>query len=325
MTSEASFLQAIAASPEDRAVRLVYADWLEDRDDPRAELIRIEEEMRTLPVVGDRYWRLKPRRNQLQITCGRTWLEAMGYVGNYEPLFRSIPAGWRERWRLIREFWERWFDVAIADVCGHPAEIARIEADVGWPLPPSVREWVAFHQDLDNEAFGVLRDCFTLEWLGDPPVLSLLVQAEGDYHWAVREADRFRDDPPVHGYSWDLDTDEDEIDENRFIHHRQCAASVSAWVLRRLMGGARRLDGFRVHVPDCDRLFQHLAEHFPAPAVFDDLTIFEARNILAYHADGVFTVELWKQMPPDAVPDVLWQYALRGRGLRGVFRDQIPF
>jgi uncharacterized protein (TIGR02996 family) len=37
-----AFLRAILASPEDAAPRLVYADWLEEQGDPRAELLRHE-------------------------------------------------------------------------------------------------------------------------------------------------------------------------------------------------------------------------------------------------------------------------------------------
>ncbi len=39
MTDEA-FLRAILAYPEDDTPRLIYADWLEERGDPRAELLR---------------------------------------------------------------------------------------------------------------------------------------------------------------------------------------------------------------------------------------------------------------------------------------------
>jgi serine/threonine-protein kinase len=40
-SDEDAFLQAIAAAPEDDAPRLVYADWLEERGDPRAEYLRL--------------------------------------------------------------------------------------------------------------------------------------------------------------------------------------------------------------------------------------------------------------------------------------------
>jgi uncharacterized protein (TIGR02996 family) len=43
MTDETNFLNAIRATPRDQVLRLVYADWLDDRGDPRGELVRIEE------------------------------------------------------------------------------------------------------------------------------------------------------------------------------------------------------------------------------------------------------------------------------------------
>ena len=42
MSEEAAFLSAISAAPEDDTARLVYADWLEERSDPRAEYLRLE-------------------------------------------------------------------------------------------------------------------------------------------------------------------------------------------------------------------------------------------------------------------------------------------
>ena len=41
MTNEANFLAAIRENPDDDAVRLIFADWLEDQGDTdRAEFIR---------------------------------------------------------------------------------------------------------------------------------------------------------------------------------------------------------------------------------------------------------------------------------------------
>src|SRR5262249_17492289 len=150
---EAAFLAAIAEAPDDRATRLVYADWLEERGDPRAELVRIEEERRAVPPYSDRYWSLGPRRLALRAVCDPAWLAALGY--DLGPLvFRDgVPDGWRERWRLIRAFTERWHGHALPDVGGHREEVARIERRVGLPLPPSVREWVAYGHDLGEDGF----------------------------------------------------------------------------------------------------------------------------------------------------------------------------
>src|SRR5207248_1944325 len=43
---EEAFLRAIAADPADESNRLVYADWLEERGDPRGEYIRLRLKVR---------------------------------------------------------------------------------------------------------------------------------------------------------------------------------------------------------------------------------------------------------------------------------------
>jgi uncharacterized protein (TIGR02996 family) len=39
---EAALYRAVAANPADEAPRLVYADWLDERDDPRGEYLRLD-------------------------------------------------------------------------------------------------------------------------------------------------------------------------------------------------------------------------------------------------------------------------------------------
>ena len=61
MDEEAGFIAAMLAEPDDRTVLLVYADWLDERDDPRGEYLRI---VLGGPIVGDRLLRF------LQISPG---------------------------------------------------------------------------------------------------------------------------------------------------------------------------------------------------------------------------------------------------------------
>ena len=41
MNDEQAFLRAMQDQPGDESVRLVFADWLEERGDPRGELLRL--------------------------------------------------------------------------------------------------------------------------------------------------------------------------------------------------------------------------------------------------------------------------------------------
>ena len=153
MDDEAAFLAAMRADPAARLTRHVYADWLEERGDPRHELVRVCEAMRTVPVWSDDYWALKTRRNELWTRFPIEWLETTGYDGSdYDPIFRDgVPDGVRERWRLIREFTERWHGVSVPDVGGRRDVVAREEARLGLTLPESVRELIAFAHDVGNE------------------------------------------------------------------------------------------------------------------------------------------------------------------------------
>src|SRR5205814_623270 len=52
---EAAFLRAIYADQSDSAPRLIYADWLEERNDPRGPVIRLVERLRTMtPEAANR-------------------------------------------------------------------------------------------------------------------------------------------------------------------------------------------------------------------------------------------------------------------------------
>src|SRR3954466_14951956 len=54
MQDEAAFLRAMQEHPDDTTRRLVFADWLEERGDPRGELIRLLHTLTQSVVVPDR-------------------------------------------------------------------------------------------------------------------------------------------------------------------------------------------------------------------------------------------------------------------------------
>lgn len=198
-----SFLLAIEAEPADRVRRLVYADWLDDRHDPRAELVRVEEEMRELPVFADRFWELKPRRNELRALAGCDWCARMRYGTECEPVFRhGIPDGWRDRWRLIREFTERWHRIPMPDVGGRANEIAEAEAQFGLAFPPSLREWVAFGLDVRGlKAHALYSDFTVVSFPFDEfPILCTYAQYSGStwFGRGVRFVDLSLPDPPIY-------------------------------------------------------------------------------------------------------------------------------
>lgn len=49
-TEDDPFLMQIAAEPDNETAKRIYADWLEERGDERAELIRIHLKLSKLPT-----------------------------------------------------------------------------------------------------------------------------------------------------------------------------------------------------------------------------------------------------------------------------------
>jgi uncharacterized protein (TIGR02996 family) len=199
MDQEQGFLTAIRAHPEDEVLRLVYADWLEEQGDPRAEIIRLESEMASLAPYCDEYVRLRPRRNELRAQPDRRWLTDMGYVARHRPLFRQLPSRRVERWRLVEEFIEVWFGPLQVGDGFSEAELTAAESRLGFQLPAALREWYAFTGKRDDvwssqDDFLDLQD---LEIDREEDALLFRRECQGCDWWGIRTTDLKSDDPPV--------------------------------------------------------------------------------------------------------------------------------
>jgi uncharacterized protein (TIGR02996 family) len=71
-------LQAILADPDDDALRLVYADWLQERGDPAGEFIHIQCVLARLPASDPRRPLLEAREKQLLLGQTVAWNERLG-------------------------------------------------------------------------------------------------------------------------------------------------------------------------------------------------------------------------------------------------------
>lgn len=86
---EAALLEAIKADPDDDQIRLVYADWLEERGNPRAEFIRIQCELAGKPVDLSRL-PLVQRERELLVEHGNAWKAALPCGIRNEPFTRGF-------------------------------------------------------------------------------------------------------------------------------------------------------------------------------------------------------------------------------------------
>jgi uncharacterized protein (TIGR02996 family) len=74
MTHDDAFLLAILEDPDDDTPRLVYADWLEERGNPRGEFIRIQCQLANLPENDRKRNPLEERSVQLLQQHRSDWL-----------------------------------------------------------------------------------------------------------------------------------------------------------------------------------------------------------------------------------------------------------
>jgi uncharacterized protein (TIGR02996 family) len=71
--NEAAFIRAILASPEDDAPRLIFADWLDERGDPRAEYLRLLCAVDGLPEGDPRTAEMTARLRMLEAGIDLRW------------------------------------------------------------------------------------------------------------------------------------------------------------------------------------------------------------------------------------------------------------
>jgi uncharacterized protein (TIGR02996 family) len=88
---EAALLAAVQADPADYQARAIYADWLEERGDPRGEYLRLDMQLVTLP----------PRLTALVDRIDPNWLRAVN--GRFQISITAISNNKINAIKIVRE------------------------------------------------------------------------------------------------------------------------------------------------------------------------------------------------------------------------------
>jgi uncharacterized protein (TIGR02996 family) len=133
MTHDDAFLQAIVENPDDDAPRLIYADWLEERDDPRGEFIRIQCLLAAMSAEDERRSLLERHERKLLTRHQDRWL------GELRPFVR----GWTFRRGFLDAITVPAATYLHRAVLPHPATVRRVEVDLdGFETPLAILELV---------------------------------------------------------------------------------------------------------------------------------------------------------------------------------------
>src|SRR5262245_60794313 len=84
---ESAFVQALLDDPSDPTTAMVFADWLEERGDPRGELLRIQTELAAWVPDFARREKLEAREKKLLDRFAVRWLGPL----------REVCSSWRFR------------------------------------------------------------------------------------------------------------------------------------------------------------------------------------------------------------------------------------
>jgi uncharacterized protein (TIGR02996 family) len=90
MNDEAAFLAEIVTGPDGATALSVYADWLEERGDPRAEFLRLEMLARQLAGAGREYEAANKRLTKLRRTLDTRWLATVAVPEEIARLKRRL-------------------------------------------------------------------------------------------------------------------------------------------------------------------------------------------------------------------------------------------
>jgi len=87
---EAAFVERVAADPEEDGPRLVFADWLDERGDPRGEFIRVQVALARLPADDPRADALRDREAALLARYHAAWSEPLRGVAGWTEFRRGL-------------------------------------------------------------------------------------------------------------------------------------------------------------------------------------------------------------------------------------------
>ncbi len=152
MSDEAAFFAAIRAAPDDDTARLVFADWLDERDQIGGEFLRAEVELSRVPFDSAAWPRAFARYRAAAAPLPEAWREA----AERYPLAHWLALLTRGAWARL-ERWCRDHHPALLNrlAPGATAEqIGALERAIGQQLPADVREWFALHNGCGDLLFG---------------------------------------------------------------------------------------------------------------------------------------------------------------------------
>lgn len=149
--NDEAFLNMIRATPEDDALRLAYADWLEGQGQPSALFLRAECKLASLSPEGDAWHDAFSTFVTVGQTLALDWRKAVARSPEY-----WLAVAVRRAWTRLED-WCREHQSGLLRLLrpgASMAEIKAVETAIGHRLPVDVRESLAIHNGCESLILG---------------------------------------------------------------------------------------------------------------------------------------------------------------------------
>jgi uncharacterized protein (TIGR02996 family) len=196
--AELALITEIEAAPRRLDRRLIYADWLEERADPRSEFIHVCHEMESLKPWEECYVELFRTRQKLRADIDPGWLRRLNYFDQHSPMFTELPPDRPSRWRLLTLFLELWYRPVKDTDRVSERVVDSTERRLGLDIPAALKEWYrqfGYYAMFMNCGRCVLPHDLTLS--RKPDGVSFFQNSNYHFSIFVRRSDLGMDDPPV--------------------------------------------------------------------------------------------------------------------------------
>jgi hypothetical protein len=195
-------------------------------------------------------------------------------------VFKTAPATYQQAWQLIKGLVKEWHGVELSwQLETYRSQITAIESQVGVALPASFQQWYAFLQTMKDTHQWLFRDSYRIQFEPQLQAISLLIQGESDYLWAIKKENCHLDDPPVDGYQLEV-----ESTERLFLWQKTWSARLSFFAIKYLLDyhhSFEGMGGYDASGFDMQQAMHSFHQEFGQKTIIENYHIFERKGVLA--------------------------------------------
>jgi hypothetical protein len=227
-------------------------------------------------------------------------------------LFNTTSATYQQAWEFIKALVKEWHEVDIDwDIESYHSQVAALEKQIGIALPASFKEWYCFLQTMQASHQWLFRDSYRIQYEPEHRAVSLLIQGESDYYWAVKQENCAFDDPPVDGYRLDV-----ESTELRFLWDQTWSARLSFFAIKYLLDyhySFKGIGGYDASGLDEQEALAVFRKELGQEILIENYHIFKGGGVIAvitaHHAfSHGLNLSVHYKLPPSQLPACVITY-----------------